>query len=173
MVNTRRVSDRKVRIMQLETPWSIWGAGSAGLMKTRKNEDRLNIDRPDEEHTQDAPKRPGRAAGVIGRGETGPGAMTVAGGITEGLAKHGHTISTSKNVTRMGHAARTSPLSPSRQIRFGSLDSWHGRRDGGGEALGCSLPSCRFVHDLPCWSGLDRRTVINGWRGDRRWRWGR
>lgn len=147
----------------------------ADLVRTRKDEDRFSIDRPDEEHTQDVPKRPGRAAGVIGRGETGPGpgATVAVGGIIEGLAKHEHTDQYIENMTRRRHAARTSPLSPSRQIRFGSLDSRHGRRGGGGEALGCSLPSCRFVHDFPCWSGLDRGSVINGRRGGRRWRRGR
>lgn len=151
------------------------GGGVGGPGEDTKDEDRFSIDRPDEEHTQDVPKRPGRAAGVIGRGETGPGpgAAVAVGGIIEGLAKHEHTDQYIENMTRRRHAARTSPLSPSRQIRFGSLDGRHGRRGGGGEALGCSLPSCRFVHDFPCWSGLDRRSVINGRRGGRRWRRGR
>ena len=113
MVNTRRVSDRKVRTACATGDTLVYlGAGLAGLMKTRKNEDRLNIDRPDEEHTQDAPKRPGRAAGVIGRGETGPGAMTVAGGITERLAKHDHThqyIEKGDSYTTRGTYVATEP----------------------------------------------------------------
>lgn len=55
------------------------------------------MNKPDETNMQDSPKRPGRAVGVIGRGETGPG-TTLRGGIIAGLAKHEHTVSTWQNV---------------------------------------------------------------------------
>jgi hypothetical protein len=38
--------------------------------------------------TRHAPKRPGRAAGVMGRGEIGPGAGAGAGGRMAGLGRH-------------------------------------------------------------------------------------
>ena len=92
--------------------------------------------------------------------------------MTDGFAEHGHP-SVPTPSTHETKATRTSPLRPSRHIGFGRFDGCHGGRGGGGEALGCSLPSCGFVHDFPCGSGLDGWAVVHGGRGSRHRRRGR
>lgn len=76
--------------------WNVWGTfylgGGVGGPDGTQGPRSIQHQQARRKHTQDAPKRPGRAAGVIGRGDTGPGA--VIGGMTEGLAKHDHSIRT-------------------------------------------------------------------------------